>query len=451
MESKQHQRNTLAVTQGFVWGAATAAYQIEGAAAHGGRTPSIWDTFARTPGKTFNGDTGDDACRHYELVETDLELMDWLGIDAYRYSVSWSRLLPNGVGEPNPEAINFYNRLIDGLLERGIQPWLTMYHWDLPQVLHDRGGWQSRQSIEWFGHYAQTLVNLFGDRIKNWITINEPHCVAWFGYYRGWFAPGITDLQASIDVSHHLLLAHGRAVRIVKDSDPTAQVGISLGLTPVEAASGSPEDIAAATRQDGYDLRWFLDPLHGRGYPQDIVQQLGVEVPVVDDDLDVIATATDFLGVNFYLRQIVKAAPADGFLDLEGIDPEGATFTDTGWEVYPAGLRNLCERLHSDYSPAALYITENGSAWLDVVTAVGEIEDHERVDYLRQHLDAVSEIVDAGIPLKGYFAWSLLDNFEWNSGYGKRFGLFYVDYTTFHRTPKLSASWFRNYISKSRD
>ncbi len=442
-------RNTAEVNNDFVWGAATAAYQIEGAATADGRTPSIWDTFTHIPGKTHNGDTGDDACRHYELLETDLDSMSWLGISAYRFSVSWSRLIPDGDGAVNPAGVAFYNRLIDGLLARGIEPWLTMYHWDLPQVLHDRGGWQSRESIDWFEHYASTLVTLFGDRVKHWITINEPHCVAWFGYYRGWFAPGLTDIQASIDVSHHLLVAHGRAVRVVKNAWPDALVGISLGLTPVEAASDSAEDEAAARRLDGYDLRWFLDPLYGRGYPADVVRQLNITVPSLHDDLDVIATPTDFLGVNYYLRQIAAAGPVDGFLDLTGVDPEGVEVTDMGWEIYPDGLLHLMRRLRNDYAPAAIYITENGSAWPDVVGDNGEIVDSRRVDYLRRHLDTVETIKSEGIALKGYFAWSLLDNFEWNSGYAKRFGLFYVNYDDFSRTPKASAHWYREHIRKS--
>lgn len=431
----------------FSWGVATAAYQIEGAADREGRTPSIWDVFAHTSGKTHNGDTGDVACAHYDLWESDLDRLQWLGVTAYRFSVSWSRVLPDGTGAVNPAGIEFYSRLIDGLLERGITPWLTIYHWDLPQVLHERGGWLNRECSDWFAEYTQVLIDHFGDRITNWITINEPHCVAWFGYYRGWFAPGITDLQSSIDVSHHLLLAHGKAARLIKSQLPEARVGIAPGLTPVEPATDSDADRAAAARMDGYDIRWFLDPVYGRGYPQDVIQQLGVVVPILDGDLEIIASPTDFLGVNYYLRSVVKDAPADGFLDVDGVDDPDAEMTAMGWEIYPQGLTDLLVRLTQEYAVPSIFITENGSAWNDEVTTAGAVHDAARISYLARHLAAVEAAVQAGAPVDGYFAWSFMDNFEWNSGYAKRFGLFYVDYPTQERIPKDSAYWYRAHIA----
>ncbi len=433
----------------FLWGAATAAFQIEGAANLNGRTDSIWDTFSRIPGKINNGDTADRACNHYELYENDLDLMQWMGLSAYRFSISWSRILPNGIGEINQEGIEFYNRLIDGLISRGITPFLTIYHWDLPQALHDRGGWQSRESVDWFKQFTQVLADNFGDRVKNWITINEPHCIAWFGYYRGWFAPGIKDLQSSIDVVHHLLLSHGYAVTILRNSIPEVSIGISLGLTPVSAASNSPEDIAAADFMDGYDIRWFLDPIYGRAYPQSVLDRFKLSPPLHKGDLEIISTPLDFLGVNFYLRQVVKNSPENEFFGVSGVDTPDAKRTAMGWEINPESLKDLLIRLKDDYKPSTIFITENGSAWDDVLLN-GEIDDEERISYLNSHLNAMKDAISEGVPVQGYFAWSLLDNFEWTHGFSKRFGLIHVDYETLIRTPKKSAYWYRNMISEEK-
>lgn len=432
----------------FLWGAATAAYQIEGAAKSDGRSPSIWDTFSETPGKTHQGDTGLVACDHYNRYPEDVQIMKWMGVNAYRFSISWTRILPDGIGSVNQAGIDFYNRLIDELLAQGIEPWITIYHWDLPQVLQDRGGWVNRECADWFAEYTQVLVENFGDRVNNWITINEPHCTAWFGYFRGWFAPGIADLQASIDAAHHLLLGHGKAVRVIKKRYPHANVGFAPGLTPVEAASESVEDLAAARFMDGYDIRWFMDPVYGRGYPQDVIDRLGVQPPVLDDDLEVIATPTDFLGVNFYLRQVMKADPENEFFGVGGVDIPNAKVTGMGWEVHPQSLTNLLMRIDQDYAPAEIYITENGSAWDDIIDTQNRIEDIDRVEYLRDHLTAMQVAIDSGVPVNGYFAWSLLDNFEWTAGYSKRFGLIYVDYETMERHPKQSAHWYRQHIAE---
>ena len=432
----------------FLWGAATAAFQIEGAAKKDGRSPSIWDTYSEIPGKINNADKADVACNHYELYEKDLDLMQWMGLNAYRFSISWSRVLPNGIGQVNQAGIDFYNRLIDGLLSRGITPFLTIYHWDLPQILHEQGGWQSRESVEWFKEYTQVLVENFGDRVKNWITINEPHCIAWFGYFRGWFAPGIQDLQSSIDVVHHLLLAHGNAVRIIRDGIPDSKVGMSPGLTPVYPASDSPEDLAAADFVDGYDIRWFLDPLHGRGYPQVVLDKFKLTPPIQAGDMEIIAAPIDFLGVNFYLRQVIKDSPDSDFFGVEGVDTPGTPVTAMGWEINPESLTDLLVRLKEDYKTKEIFITENGSAWNDIL-ANGEVNDQERINYLTSHLQAVEKAVRLGVPVNGYFAWSLLDNFEWTHGYAKRFGLIHVDYSTLIRTPKLSAHWYRAKIKSS--
>lgn len=429
----------------FLWGAATAAYQIEGAANQGGRTPSIWDTFAKTPGKIHNGETGDIACDHYHRLEEDLDLMANLGLKAYRFSISWSRILPTIDGEVNREGVDFYNRLIDGLIARGITPFLTIYHWDLPQYLDDRGGWNSRESVEWFSRYTQVLIDNFGDRVRHWITINEPHCVAWFGYFRGWFAPGITDLQISLNVAHHLLLAHGSATRLIHDQIPGSKVGLAPGLTPVYPASDSEEDKAAAAFMDAYDIRWFLDPIYGKGYPIEALQRFGATTPVRDGDLEIISTPTDFLGVNFYLRQVVKDAPTSEFFGVDGVDTPGTPVTGMGWEINPEALTDLLLRLTRDYPVKEIFITENGSAWPDELLN-DDVNDLNRIGYLEKHLEEINVAIRKGAPVHGYFAWSLFDNFEWTHGYNKRFGLVYIDYPTQRRIIKASGRWYARHI-----
>lgn len=433
----------------FLWGAATAAYQVEGAANSYGRTPSIWDTFSHTKGKISNGDTGDVACDHYHKVEEDLNLMQWLGINSYRFSISWSRILPEGIGKFNQAGIDFYNQLIDGLLARNIRPLITIYHWDIPEILHNKGGWINRESVDWFSYFTSVVVEAFGDRVKDWVTINEPHCIAWFGYFRGWFPPGVKDLQSSINVAHHLLLAHGAAVKIIHEKISGAKVGISLGLTPVYPESKLPEDEAAAEFMDGYDIRWFLDPIYGRGYPQVVIDRFKLVPPIQDGDLDTIATKTDFLGVNYYLRQVVKCDEGSPFFGVSGVDTPGAETTDMGWEINPEALTELLLRITGDYKPNEIYITENGSAWDDQIID-GKIEDSNRIAYLNSHINAVLESKKFGAPISGYFAWSLLDNFEWTHGFSKRFGLIHVDFKTLKRTPKASAHWYKSLISNRK-
>jgi beta-glucosidase len=430
----------------FLWGAATAAYQIEGAADSGGRTPSIWDTFAKTPGNIHNGDTGEVACDHYHRYEEDLDLMAELGLKAYRFSISWSRVLPTFDGPPNPEGIAFYSSLIDGLIARGITPFLTIYHWDLPQYLHDRGGWNNRESVEWFARYTHILVEAFGDRVKHWITINEPHCAAWFGHHRGWFAPGIADLQTALNVAHHILLAHGHATQAIHENIEGSKVGFAPGLTPVYPATQSPEDLAAAAFMDAYDIRWFMDPIYGKGYPVQALERFGLTPPIHDGDMEIIATPTDFLGVNFYLKQVVKAAPGSGFFDVDGVDTPGTPVTGMGWEINPEALTDLLLRINRDYPVKEIFITENGSAWPDEVID-GAVNDSLRIKYFSEHLEAVHSAIELGVPVHGYFAWSLLDNFEWTHGYSKRFGLIYIDYPTQRRIIKSSGRWYADYIA----
>lgn len=428
----------------FTWGVATSAYQIEGAVLEDGRAPSIWDTFTRVPGAISSGDTGDVACDHYHRYEEDLDLMKWLGVNAYRLSISWPRVIPKGVGAVNQKGIDFYDRLIDGALERGIEPWPTLYHWDLPQALQDRGGWTARESADWFSEYAHQMADRFADRVKNWMTINEPFCSAWLGHLTGIMAPGVKDLGKAISASHHLLLGHGRALRAIKEVNKSVKVGIVLNFTPAIPATDSKKDQGAAQLADGFDNRWFADPVFKASYPKDIVDAFGIDVPIIGDDLSVISTPVDFLGMNFYFRQTVtfdeKAVP----LKYRQIMPD-VERTFMGWEVHAPTLTELLMRFSTEYKPKEIFVTENGSAWDDRLID-GKIEDKERISYLERHLDALFAAKAKGAPINGYFAWSLLDNFEWAYGYGKRFGLIYVDYLTQKRIPKSSAYFYRDRI-----
>ncbi|WP_425145079.1 GH1 family beta-glucosidase [Deinococcus sp.] len=431
----------------FAWGAATAAYQIEGAVGEDGRAPSIWDTFSHTPGKTLGGDTGDVACDHYHRWEHDLDLMQRLGLNAYRYSLAWPRIVPDGRGRINVKGLDFYERLTDGLLARGIDPYVTLYHWDLPQALQDAGGWVSRDTAHAFAEYAQVVAGRLGDRVKGWITHNEPWCAAFLGNLMGIHAPGLHDLETALKVSHHLLLSHGLATQAIRAGVPGARVGITLILGPQQPASERPEDLAAARRGDGFLNRWFLDPLYGRGYPQDMLELYrphapGFEATIRPGDLETIAAPTDFLGVNYYQRSVVADAPGEmGILGTRQVRQPGE-YTAFDWEVYPDGLRQVLTRAHQDYAPPLIYVTENGAAYADTVSPDGSVHDEARRRYIEHHLIACREATLQGVPLGGYFAWSLLDNFEWGEGYDKRFGLVRVDYDTQRRTVKDSGAWY---------
>ncbi|MBW6438579.1 beta-glucosidase [Actinoplanes hulinensis] len=433
----------------FTWGVATSAYQIEGAAAEDGRTPSIWDTFARS----VVGETGDVACDHYHRMPADVQLIKSLGVNAYRFSTSWTRVQPNGRGPANPSGLAFYDRLVDELLGNGIEPWLTLYHWDLPQELEDAGGWTNRDTAYRLADYSQLVISRLGDRVQNWSTVNEPWCVAYLGYEHGVFAPGRRDVGAAVAATHHLLLGHGLLASMLRPMDKTVSIPLNIGTaTP---ASDDPVDIAAAWRADGNVARIFLDPLrHGR-YPADVVADLaarGYELPVQDGDMEIISTPIDLLGVNFYFGQDFAGRDLDGnTVDASGhpvvreIKPD-VPQTDLGWPVTPDRFTTLLLRLHRDYG-YPLVVTENGAVYQDHPDGDGFVEDTERTAYLTAHVDAVAAARAQGADVRGYFAWSLMDNFEWAEGYAKRFGLVHVDYETQTRTPKRSALWFRDRIA----
>jgi beta-glucosidase len=424
----------------FLWGVATSAFQIEGAAAQDGRGQSIWDTFCRLKGSIADGSNGDIACDHYRRYAEDVALMHWLGVRAYRFSIAWPRVQPDGSGAWNKAGFDFYDRLIDELHESRIAPHITLYHWDLPQALHERsGGWQSRDIAPRFADYAREVARRFGDRVASIATLNEPWCVATLGYERGKFAPGMKDRKAATQVSHHLMLAHGQAIQAMR-SVTRAPLGIVLNHTPSYAATATEEDRRAARLADGMDVRWYMDPIFRGSYPSDVLEHLGGDAPQVQaGDFATIGQPLDFLGLNFYSRHFISTRkpplPAPGALG----------FTDMGWEVFPRALTEHLVRITREYSPPPIYITENGMANADRMVD-GRIEDGPRVDYLRRHLDAVALAVELGADVRGYFYWSLLDNFEWDSGYTKRFGLFHVDYATQVRTAKDSAHWYRSFI-----
>jgi beta-glucosidase len=431
----------------FVWGAATASYQIEGAVQEDGRGESIWDRFCRTPGKVRTGDVGDIACDHYHRYEEDVALMRKLGLRGYRFSVAWPRILPSGRGPVDSRGLDFYDRLVDELLRNGIEPYCTLYHWDLPQVLEDAGGWPKRDVADAYVEYAEAVVQRLGDRVQNWITQNEPWVAAWLGYGLGLHAPGRTDTAAALAAGHHLLLAHGRAVEVLRRDCRHGRVGIALNVVPVHPASLSEEDRAAAWLADGRYNRWFLDPVFRGSYPPDIIEEFAQHLPAVQSgDLETISAPIDFLGVNYYNREVVSADPETG--RPVRVRPTGNPFTTMDWEVYPDAFHELLTRIQRDYVPARVYVTENGAAYDDVRIHDGSVRDPERQSYLEQHLRACGHAIRDGVPLAGYFYWSLLDNFEWSWGYQKRFGLVYVDYPTQERVPKGSFEWYRRFIQR---
>jgi beta-glucosidase len=433
---------------GFRWGAATASYQIEGAVGEDGRGESIWDRFCATPGKVRNGDSGAIACDFYRRYPQDVALMRELGIDAFRFSVAWPRILPEGRGRVNDAGLDFYDRLLDELLANGIEPFPTLYHWDLPQALEDEGGWTARSTAEMFAEYVEVVVGRLGDRVSRWITHNEPWVVAWLGYGRGEHAPGRASVRDALAAAHHVLLSHGLAVDVLRREAPHAEVGITLNLTQNYPASGSPADVAAAREADGEINRWFLDPLFRGGYPGDMLEHFGTVLPPVrDDDLRTIASPLDFVGVNYYRREVVGRR-ADGGRRV--VHQPESVYTDMDWEVSPEGMFDLLVRLRDDYGPAAIYVTENGAAFGDVRNHDGEVRDPERQAYIAEHVAAAHRALAAGVPVKGYFVWSLLDNFEWSFGYSKRFGLVYVEYPTLERVPKQSFYWYRDFIARQR-
>ncbi len=418
----------------FCWGVATAAYQIEGAAREDGRGASIWDTFSHTPGKTLNGDTGDVACDHYHRWSEDLELIASLGLDAYRFSIAWPRVQPLGSGAWNARGLDFYERLVDGLLAKGIKPHATLYHWDLPQALQDQGGWASRDTALRFADYAVRVGQCLGDRLAALATHNEPWCTAVIGHEWGRFAPGFKDAALALQVSHHLLLSHGLAVKAMRGAGVRCPLGIVLNQSSVTPATHSVQDQALAHREYLSFVRWYMDPLFRGSYPQDPAIERLPRIEV--GDMATIAQPLDFLGINYYTRLWASAAqppvPA----------PKVLGESDMGWEIYPEGLLELLIGHQREYRLPPIFITENGIACADALDARGELNDAARIDYVRRHLEAVAQARSEGVDVRGYFYWSLLDNFEWDSGYTKRFGLVHMDYATQRRTPKASAHWY---------
>lgn len=436
----------------FVWGAATAAYQIEGAVAEDGRTPSIWDTFCATAGRIKDGSTGRTAVDHYHRSAEDVALMRRLGLDAYRLSLSWPRILPGGGSRPNRAGLDFYDRLVDSLLEAGITPWATLYHWDLPQEIEDAGGWPARDTAERFAEYAAVAAAALGDRVDRWITLNEPWCSAYLGYASGVHAPGRLEPAGAVAAGHHLLLAHGLAVAAVRAAAPAASVGITLNLYPVSPADDRPELRDLVRRIDGLQNRMFLDPLFRGTYPADVLEDLRPVCDTAwlhDGDLQTITAPIDFLGVNYYTRHTITGSPYPGTV-AAGFSGRGRERTGNGWEVDPEGLTEVLCRVRDEYTSVPVYVTENGSAWRDVVGGDGTVEDEPRRRYLAEHIAACARAIEAGVPLRGYFAWSLMDNFEWAEGYSQRFGLVHVDYATQQRTVKASGDWYARFIRAQR-
>jgi beta-glucosidase len=440
----------------FVWGTATSSYQIEGAISADGRGESIWDRFCRRPGAILDGSNADVACDHYHRFRDDVAVMRDLGIRAYRFSIAWPRIFPRGRGQVSAAGLDFYSRLVDCLLENGITPFPTLYHWDLPQALQDEGGWAKRETAEAFVGYAEAVARRLGDRVSRWITHNEPWCISLLSHQLGKHAPGITDWPTALAVAHHVLLSHGWAVPVIRRECRGAEVGITLNFEPSVAASGSAADRNAARHDDGSFNRWFLDPVFGRRYPADMVADYAAAghipasgVPAVrDGDFEAIAVPTDFLGVNYYTRKISRATIPEAQNDPPTvIGAPDSERTTMGWEVHEQTFYELLCRIHFDYRPKRIYVTENGSAWTDTVSPDGRVHDARRTAYLRGHLAAVGRAALAGAPMAGYFAWSLLDNFEWERGYTQRFGIVRVDYDTQKRTPKDSALYYRDVIA----
>jgi beta-glucosidase len=442
--------------KGFVWGSATSSYQIEGAANEDGRGESIWDRFAMTRSNIKDGSNADVACDHYHRWREDIALLSQLGHAAYRFSIAWPRIFPTGRAPVNQRGLDFYSRLVDGLLSKGIAPYATLFHWDLPQRLQDEGGWPSRATAEAFVEYADVVTRRLGDRVKHWITHNEPWCSGFVAHQKGEHAPGTRDWAAAVAASHHLLLSHGLAVPVVRQNSPDAEVGITLNMSPSIPASKSAADHDAARRHDGYMNRWFLDPILRGAYPADIVADYAEEGRLPRDwsslvrpgDMRHIAAPTDFLGVNYYNRHVARSAEENNAPRTVFVAPE-SEWTDIRWEVYAQGMFEVLTRAHLEYRPDKIYVTENGASYLDRPDAHKRVADARRVAFLSAHLLAARRAIDAGVPLAGYFAWSLMDNYEWDHGYTQRFGLCWVDYETQERIPKDSAIWYKKVIEEN--
>lgn len=437
---------------GFLWGAATSAYQSEGAFDTDGRGPSIWDTYCHTPGAIENGDTGDVAVGHYERWRDDVALLSVLRLNAYRFSTGWSRILPDGLGTVNEAGLDFYDRLVDALLGAGLTPLITLNHWDVPQTLQERGGWANRDTMAAFVNYADVVTRRLGDRVKHWITHNEPWVIAFLGYYYAQHAPGLRDATQALQAAHHLLVSHGQAVPVMRANSREAQVGLVNVHFPNRPASDSDADRAAAIRADAIDNRWFLDALFQGTYPPEIVAWYGRHAPQVNSgDMEAIATPIDFLGVNYYYRRIITADPAEPLFGFQEMPHDSSAATGMFWsEIHAPSLGDFLLRLAREWSVPAIYITENGLPMPEEPTVNGVIDDQPRIAYLAAHIDAVGRAIAGGAPVRGYFAWCLLDTFEWNYGYRPRFGLVRVERPSLKRVPKASAHWYARIAGGTR-
>lgn len=450
----------MSFPENFLWGAATAAYQIEGGVEDDGRGRSIWDKFSHTPGKVLHGDTGDIACDHYHRLREDLDLMAEIGLQAYRFSVAWPRIQPQGSGAVEQRGLDFYRRLVAGLRDRGIVPVLTLYHWDLPQTLEDGGGWTNRDTADRFAEYASVVHDSLADEVPMWITLNEPWVSAWLGYGFGIHAPGRHSTDDALAATHHLLLGHGLAAGAMREMGGDAQLGITLNLSPAHPGKDTPADQEASRKVDGNANRLYLDPLFRGSYPEDMLElypRLADPALVREGDLQTISRPVDFLGVNYYMRHTVREDKGTGRasgmifpgLDAKSVQPHGADTTAMGWPIEPEGLTELLVRLKEGYTRKPIYITESGAAFHDYADPEGEVDDEERIAYLDAHFRAAERAIERGVDLRGYFVWSLMDNFEWAEGYSKRFGLVYVEYASKRRIPKQSARWYRDVIREN--
>ena len=436
-----------AFPEGFLWGAATAAHQIEGSPLADGAGPSIWTRFAHTPGMTHNGDTGDLACDHYRRFKDDVALMRDLGLQAYRFSISWSRVLPDGKGRVNQAGLDFYSRLVDELLDKGITPLATLFHWDLPAALDDRGGWLNPDIADWFADYGQLMFRTLDGRVKRWVTLNEPWVVTDGGYLHGALAPGHRSLFEAPIASHHLMRAHGAAVQAYR-AEGAHEIGLVVNLEPKYPASDGADDADAVARAHAYMNRQYLDPVFKKSYPEELREVFGKAWPEWPaEDFELISTPIDFLGINYYPRSVTKASDSYPLRASAVRQPLG-TYTETGWEVFEQGLTDTLTWVKDSYGDIPMYITENGAAFFDPPVADGDrVRDPLRIDYLRRHIGAVGKAIDAGCDMRGYMVWSLLDNLEWSLGYSKRFGIVHVNYGTQQRTPKDSARWYGKVIA----
>lgn len=439
----------------FVWGAATSAYQIEGGRFEGGKGTSIWDTFSDA-GRL--ADPGDVACDHFHRWEEDLDLLAELGVDGYRFSVAWTRIIPDGDGEVNRAGIEFYQGLVEGMVERGIDPYLTLYHWDLPQALQDEGGWANRSTADAFARYSTVIADALGDRVRGWITHNEPWVATFLGHQEGVFAPGIQDWSTALEVGHNILVSHGMAAAGIRSVLPEAKVGIALDCRPVEPASDSTADIEATRAFDGFRNRWFFDPVFGKGYPQDMVERYAASGRMElepgwlwEGDLDTIASPIDFLGINYYTTlRIGEGNEESEFTEVPPGKPAVEGYTEMGWKIDAGGLKDFLHRVDRDYGPDSILITENGASYSDGPGESGYVEDDRRSDYIELHVGAVLEARNEGVPVDGYFVWSFLDNLEWVQGFSQRFGIVWVDHESQERIPKQSFFRYHDLIDRHR-